>query len=84
MRIHILVEILEKYCGYPLLSVAMKTHTHIINLVIDQNEVPKQLKSARVVPLFKKNKRCEGQYLKSWKWLFIHSWKTISYTKTFI
>ena len=36
---------------------------HIINLSIDQNLVPNDLKNARVVPLFKKNKKCEvGNY----------------------
>ena len=44
-------------------SVLTKPILHIINLSIDQNLVPNDLKNARVVPLFKKNKRCEvGNY----------------------
>ena len=36
---------------------------HIINLSIEQNVVANDLKNARVVPLFKKNKRSEvGNY----------------------
>ena len=36
---------------------------HIINLSIEKNVVPKDLTNARVVPLFKKNKRSEvGNY----------------------
>ena len=36
---------------------------HIINLSIEQNVVANDLKNARVVPLFKKNKRGEvGNY----------------------
>ena len=40
-------------------SVLTKPILHIINLSIDQNLVPNDLKNTRVVPLFKKNKRCE-------------------------
>ena len=44
-------------------SVLTKPILHIINLSIEQNSVPNDLKSARVVPLFKKNKRCDvGNY----------------------
>ena len=44
-------------------SVLTKPILHIINLLIEQNSVPNDLKSARVVPLFKKNKRCDvGNY----------------------
>ena len=36
---------------------------HIVNRSIEQNVVPKAMKNARVVPLFKTNKRCEvGNY----------------------
>ena len=73
-------------------SVLTKPILHIINLSIEQNSVPNDLKSARVVPLFKKNKRCDvGNYrpvcyrlcLKSWKGLFIHNWKIILRRKNF-
>ena len=44
-------------------SVFKKPIGHIINLSIEKNVVPKDLKNARVVPLFKKNKRSEvGNY----------------------
>ena len=44
-------------------SVLTKPILHIVNLSIDQDLVPNDLKNARVVPLFKKNKRCEvGNY----------------------
>ena len=44
-------------------SVLTKPICHIVNLSIDQSIVPNELKNARVVPLFKKNKRCEvGNY----------------------
>ena len=44
-------------------SVLSKPITHIINLSIEQNVVPNDLKSARVIPLFKKNNRYEvGNY----------------------
>ena len=44
-------------------SVLTKPIVHIINLSIEQNVVPNDLKNARVVPLFKKHKRSEvGNY----------------------
>ena len=44
-------------------SVFKKPIGHIINLSIEKNVDPKDLKNARVVPLFKKNKRSEvGNY----------------------
>ena len=44
-------------------SVLKRPVMHIVNLSIEQNVVPKNMKNARVVPLFKKNKRCEvGNY----------------------
>ena len=44
-------------------SVFKKPIGHIINFSIEKNVVPKDLKNARVVPLFKKNKRSEvGNY----------------------
>ena len=44
-------------------SVLTKPIVHIINLSIEQNVVPNNSKNARVVPLFKKNKRSEvGNY----------------------
>ena len=44
-------------------SVFKKPIGHIINLPIEKNVVPKDLKNAQVVPLFKKNKRSEvGNY----------------------
>ena len=44
-------------------SVFKKPIGHIINLSIEKNVVPKDLKNARVVPLFKKHKRSEvGNY----------------------
>ena len=44
-------------------SVLTKPIVHIINLSIEQNVVPNDLKNARVVPLLKKNKRSEvGNY----------------------
>ena len=44
-------------------SVHTKPIVHIINLSIEQNVVRNDLKNARVVPLFKKNKRSEvGNY----------------------
>ena len=56
-----------------------------INLSIEKNVVPKDLKNAWIIPLFKKNKRSEvGNFRpvsvltvvsNSWKGLFIHNWK---------
>ena len=44
-------------------SVFKKHSGHIINLSFEKNVVPKDLKNGGVVPLFKKNKRCEvGNY----------------------
>ena len=44
-------------------SVFKKPIGHIINLSIEKNVAPKDLKNAQVVPLFKKNKRSEvGNY----------------------
>ena len=44
-------------------SVFKKPIVHIITLSIEKNIIPKDLKNARVVPLFKKNKRSEvGNY----------------------
>ena len=44
-------------------SVFKKPIGHVINLSIEKNVVPEDLKAARVVPLFKKNKRSEvGNY----------------------
>ena len=58
-------------------SVFKKPIGHIMNLSIEKNVVPKDLKNARVVPLFKKIRkaRCCLLYQKSWKGLFIHNWK---------
>ena len=44
-------------CSYSLTIFQKKPIGHIINLSIEKNIVPKDLKNARVVPLFKKNKR---------------------------
>ena len=44
-------------------SVLKRPVMHIVNLSIEENVVLKDIKNARVVPLFKKNKRCEvGKY----------------------
>ena len=40
-------------------SVLTKPITHIVNVSIENNSVPCALKTARVVPFFKKNKRCK-------------------------
>ena len=66
-------------------SVFKKPIERIINLSIEKNIVPKDLKNSRGVPLFKKIREarsvtkdlsvCCLLYQKSWKGLFIHNWE---------
>ena len=67
-------------------SVLKKPIGHIINLIIEENVVPKDLKMLGLSLCLRKNKRSEvGKYRpvsvlsvvsKSWKGLFIYNWKT--------
>ena len=61
-------------------SVLTKPITHIVNVSIENNSVPCELKTARVVPFFKKNKRCEVSNYRPVSVLSVVSkfWKNLS------
>ena len=53
-------------------SVLIKPICHIVNISIDQSIVPNELKNARAVPVFKKNKEMCGWKLSASE-CYLHS-----------